>query len=499
MTTSLPRPTQPRYTQADWRKGYESQRQETSYWIEDIVGAIPTDLTGTLFRNGPGLLDIAGHPIKHPFDGDGMVCSIRFKNGQAYFQNRYVQTQGYIAEKEAKKPLYRGVFGTQKPGGWLANIFDTKAKNIANTNILYWGNKLLALWEGGLPHRLNPQTLETIGLDQLDGLLEAGQAFAAHPRIDPHSTLDQDQPCLINFSVTPGLATTITTFEFAPDGQLLRRNTAQVRGFAFLHDMAITPSHCIFFQNPVSLNPLPFLLGLKGAGECIDFNPKLPTKIILMPRSGGEPEIYETEPCFVFHHSNAWESGDEVIVDSICYANFPALEEGTDFLDVNFDRVPPSQLWRFRINRKTGQVSHEIIESRSCEFPVLHPDRVGRSYRYVYAGAAQQAEGNAPLQAVLKLDLETGDRQLFSLAPRGFAGEPIFVPRPNGQAEDDGWLLLLAYDAAEHRSKLFILDAQDLNREPIAILGLKYHIPYGLHGSFTPHSFGDDFGDHQHS
>ncbi|MDY6804267.1 MAG: carotenoid oxygenase family protein, partial [Cyanobacteriota bacterium] len=94
-----------------------------------------------------------------------------------------------------------------------------------------------------------------------------------------------------------------------------------------------------------------------------------------------------------------------------------------------------------------------------------------------------------PLQAVLKIDWETGERQVWSAAPRGFAGEPIFVPRPGGAAEDDGWLLMLMYDGANHRSDLVILDAGDLSKEPVARLHLKHHVPYGLHGSFTPELF----------
>jgi all-trans-8'-apo-beta-carotenal 15,15'-oxygenase len=89
---------------------------------------------------------------------------------------------------------------------------------------------------------------------------------------------------------------------------------------------------------------------------------------------------------------------------------------------------------------------------------------------------------------VIKIDLETGDRQLWSAAPRGFAGEPIFVPHPRGTAEDDGWLLLLAFNAELERSELIIFDAKDI-RQPLARLRLKHHIPYGLHGSFTSERF----------
>ena len=162
----------------DWKRGYESQPNEYDYWIDDIEGKIPEELYGTLFRNGPGLLEVNGHSIHHPFDGDGMISAIAFNNGRAHFRNRFVRTEGFIAEQEAGKILYRGVFGTQKPGGWLANAFDLKLKNIANTNVIYWGGKLLALWEAAEPYRLDPKTLNTIGIDYLDGLLKEGESLS---------------------------------------------------------------------------------------------------------------------------------------------------------------------------------------------------------------------------------------------------------------------------------------------------------------------------------
>ena len=170
MTATQPRPTAATYSRDDWSSGFRSQPNEHSYWVTDLEGTIPPELEGTLFRNGPGLLDTHGHPVKHPFDGDGMISSIALRDGQAYFRNRFVRTAGYVAEQQAQKPLYRGVFGTQKPGGPLANLFDLKLKNIANTHIVYWADKLLALWEAAEPHRLDPSTLETLGLDYLNGL-----------------------------------------------------------------------------------------------------------------------------------------------------------------------------------------------------------------------------------------------------------------------------------------------------------------------------------------
>jgi all-trans-8'-apo-beta-carotenal 15,15'-oxygenase len=104
-------------------------------------------------------------------------------------------------------------------------------------------------------------------------------------------------------------------------------------------------------------------------------------------------------------------------------------------------------------------------------------------------GAAHRESGNAPLQAILKLDVTTGEEQLWSAAPQGFISEPIFIPRPNASQEDDGWVLTLVYNAGYHRSDVVILDGRDLNQGPVARLHLKHHVPYGLHGSWTPNVF----------
>lgn len=481
------------YTREDWQGGYQSLTQEFDYWIDDIEGEIPPELQGTLFRNGPGLLDINGQRIHHPFDGDGMISRISFINGRAHFRNRFVKTDGYLAEQKAGKILYRGVFGTQKPGGWLANIFDFKIKNIANTNVIYWGNKLLALWEAAEPYQLSPYTLETLGKEYFNGVLSVGEAFAAHPRFDHSCPQDDGAPCLVNFSIKPGLSTTITIFELNLAGEIVRKNSYSVPGFCFIHDFVITPNYCIFFQNPVKFNPIPFALGTLAAGECIKFQPNQPTQIIIIPRfpevGQAKVKILETQSGFVFHHVNAFEVADEIFIDSICYESLLEVEPKSDFRQVDFDAILPGQIWRFHLNLKDGTVQRKLIESRCCEFPSIHPKNVGRPYQYIYTGAAHGETGNAPLQALLKIDLESGERQLWSAAPRGFVGEPIFVPRPGSQNEDDGWVLALVYDAAHNRSDVVILDASDFQKGSIARLHLKHHIPYGLHGSFTSEVF----------
>ncbi len=57
-------------------------------------------------------------------------------------------------------------------------------RNTANTNIIYHGEKLFTMWEGGFPHLLN-NDLSTVGLYDYDGALQAGDALTAHPKVCP--------------------------------------------------------------------------------------------------------------------------------------------------------------------------------------------------------------------------------------------------------------------------------------------------------------------------
>ena len=115
---------------------------------------------------------------------------------------------------------------------------------------------------------------------------------------------------------------------------------------------------------------------------------------------------------------------------------------------------------------------------------MVNPEREGLSCRYAWMAVAERETGNDPLQAIKKLDLISGERKLWSAAPRGFVTEPVMVPRPGATAEDDGWVLCLIWNGARCASDLVILDAASLAE--LAVLELPLALPYGLHGSFVP-------------
>ena len=70
-------------------------------------------------------------------------------------------------------------------GGQLVGVPDTV--NVANISLLHHAGEFLALWEGGLPYRLDPRSLDTLGTKTWSDELR-GAPFTAHPKVETDGT-----------------------------------------------------------------------------------------------------------------------------------------------------------------------------------------------------------------------------------------------------------------------------------------------------------------------
>ncbi len=478
------------FNREDWASAYCNVEKELNdVELKLVKGNVPNDLCGTFYRNGPGQLERGGQWVHHPFDGDGMIAAMRFEKGKVKLSNKFIRTKPWKEEQKAQKFLYRGVFGTPKPGGQLSNAFDLRLKNIANTNVIRLGDNLLALWEADSPHALNPRTLETYGVSNLNGVLKDKEALSAHPRFDPghHS-----KPRMVTFGVKTGPKSTIRLMEFESEGSnagnLISERKDSFNGFAFLHDFAITPNWAIFLQNAIAFNPVPYLFGKKGAAQCLKSKANGQAKLLLIPRDSGSyagqaPKVLNAPDGFVFHHLNAYEKNEEIILESIFYRDFPSIDPGEDFRQINFQQIPEGILKRCVINTEEEEIKISTISKQCCEFAMVNPNKQGKDAQYAWMASAEQKLGNGPLQAIKKLDLKNNSEYLWSAAPRGFVNEPLMIPNSSTDVEDDGWVIVLIWNGERLGTDLVILKAHNLSEQ--AILELPLSIPYGLHGSWV--------------
>ena len=449
----------------------EAQHTEYDYEVEAIEGEIPEDLAGTLFRNGPGRWeDHTGRPLHHLFDGDGMISAFTIESGTVHYRNRYVRTQHFQGTSGTRH------LGTEATGGWLANI-GRLPPNLANTNVVEHAGRLYALWEGGPPHEVDPDTLETLGLRRFRGELRWIGSYSAHPCFCPSSG------DMFNFGVEFIPTPHLRVYRTDRRGKLRHYRSVSLPYVAMVHDFALTERYLVFMVSPIIPDGIPIALGLRSFGDGMRYRPDRGSSFILIPRDGGAIRRIELDAVLQFHLSNAYDDHGDVIVDVITYDGDALLQCIAKFRTSPMDAVS-SEFTRFRITAG-GRVIREQLSDHTCEFPRHHPDREGRPHRYAYVNTKQNL--GTLYDGITKLDLADNTETCYvAMTPGNSFCEPVFASRPGANDEDDGWLLSVEYQADQHTSRLVILDAKDLESGPIATAQLGQHIPQGFHGSFSP-------------
>ncbi|NQX87667.1 MAG: carotenoid oxygenase family protein [Halioglobus sp.] len=463
--------------------GFRTMQDDMSYVIpaREIDGTIPDGIRGIFLRAGPARNELAGQPFGHWFDGDGGVSSFRIENGQVHYRCSFVKTPKYLDESAAQKVVYRS-YGHNAPGGFFKN-FHLPA-NCANTSVVYHGGKLLALFEGGRPWRLDLDTLQTMGEEDFDGALRPRETYSAHGKVHP------DTGDYINFGMAASLTgPRVDLFRVAPDGRMAKRGSVKVDRMAFCHDNAMTKNFLILMVMPVSFKrPLNVMLARETIDQNMEYQPELGMKVYVVALEDFSlVRTFEVDPFTFAHCSNAWEDRGELFVDVLELNQQQGEEAKAQYRDIFHQPFPATgKMQRYRFNIQTGAVSPENLPNDlPCEFPQWDWRRTGRPSRYIYTAGICQNDTPGFYNALQRIDLSNGEVKVFDAGCGRFVSEGIFVPRKPDSPESDGYLLSAVYDANTQKSELLILDADSLS-EPIATVRLRNHIPHGFHGGWSP-------------
>lgn len=468
-----------------FHSGLRALNEEFSYRADCAEGTLPDWLRGTFFRNGPGRLEVGGQSFGHWFDGDGMLCKFSFQNDGVHFSNRFVRTPKFLRETALNRIDCRG-FGTQRPGGVLANFLRPPA-NPANTSVVWHGGHLLALNEGGRPFALDPQSLETLGEFDYNGQLSQFNMFSAHGKIHPLTGQYFNFGMGVSSFNLHGLQPGLSLYRISASGELEKKVTIPVGFFPFCHDFAMTDKHAIFFLSSIRVDRLgQIILGACTMADCVRYDPMAAMKILVIDLNTFEVVLRsETAAGAVVHFGNSWEDEDAFHIDAMYIDNFDANEKLKDIW--NADGLGGGRFLRYTISKSGSAVSAKPVCNVECEFPQWDSRKTGIRHQLVYAAAVLPGDDSF-FNAVIKVNVENGGTQVIKLPAGYFASEPIFVPRPGCSAEDDGVLLDVIYNAHSEKSELWVLDAANISHVMAKVI-LPHHIPHQFHGFFTPELF----------
>ncbi len=444
--------------------------------VEVLEGAIPDDLDGLYVRNTENPLHEAISAY-HPFDGDGMIHAMRFGGGRAAYRNRFVRTVGLDAEQAAGASLWAGL--AEDPRSAVRTDGRTARgamKDASSTDVVVHGGEVLtSFWQCGDLYRLDPDTLDTRGTVAWDGWFP-DEGVSAHTKVDPAT----GELIFFNYGKqAPYLHVGVVD----RTGRLVHYTPVPLAGPRLPHDIAITEHHIV-----VNDLPLHWDEGLLERGVHAVRMHDAPSRFGILPRRGGPDDVrwFEADPTYVLHWTNAYEDGDEVVLEGF-HQGSPSPrkpEIGDDMWMFRYLALDwmETRLHRWRFDLRTGRCTEERLRDGLSEFGIIDPRATGRPHRYVWA--AQGKPGWFLFDGFVRHDTATGDDDVLRLPEGTYGSEVGVAPRPGG-AEDDAWVVTFTTDEVAGTSECWILDGRRISDGPVARLALPEQISSGTHAAWA--------------
>ena len=463
------------YLNGAWTPQHE---EVTATGLEVIEGAIPTDIDGVYLRNTENQLH---QPLGryHPFDGDGMIHQIDFLNGTATYRNRWIRSRCFEAEQDAGGSLWGGLMdrvGTGKRPGFGAH---GSLKDSASTDIIVHAGKAIAtFYQCGEGYVMDPETLEQEGVASwvpLDGI-------SAHPKVDERT----GELLFFNYSKhAPFMHYGVV----GPDRKLAHYVPIPLPGPRLPHDMMFTPNWSIFCDFPLFWDAEL----LKRDVHVTRLHEGLPSRFALIPRHGQPEDIrwFEADPTFVLHFINAYEDGDEVVLDGYFEEDPypPPIESGGEYAHmmayVDEHSFKP-KLHRWRFNLADGSTKEERLDDRILEFGMINQRFLGLPYRYAYSTTSKP--GWFLFNGFVKHDLHSGESWEVMLDEARYGSEAPFAPRIGAVDEDDGYLVSFITDENRGTSECILIDCKRFTEGPVCRIALPHKISSGTHAHWADRS-----------
>jgi carotenoid cleavage dioxygenase-like enzyme len=466
-----------------YRAGFETLSSEVDLDRLECEGTIPDWLTGTLLRNGPAGFEVGRQEVDHWFDGLAMLHRFSFASGRVSYANRFLRSDAY-RQAEAGRVAYAGFAADPCRSLFkgLTTLFRPDLTDNCNVQLAKLGDEYIAMTETPLPVAFDPETLDAFGV----AYRPPGMHTTAHPHRDPR----RDE--LIAYTVQFGRRCEYRLYAQRDRFRQRPLGAVEVAEPSYMHSFALTERYIVLVAFPLVVNPLRFAAGMLTGRPFIEnyrWKPERGTRILVFDREGtGLWREFEAAPCFAFHHVNAFERDDELVLDLVAYEDASVV---VDIETLYLERLrggsapsqQPSRLLRYRISTATGAVAEEQLSDVALELPRIDYDgRNTRPYRYVYGAGVHRGEGPSEfLNQLVKIDVEGGEGRCWH-EPGSYPGEPIFVRRPGDEQEDGGVLLSVVLDGDRGSSYLLVLDAASM--EEMGRARVPHHVPFGFHGEY---------------
>ena len=448
-----------------WSVGFAGATADFAPLPLKTSGVWPADLHGNFYRNGPAMMQRGSERYQHWFDGDGMVQQFRIGAGRVEHQGKFVQTKKFRTEQQQGMFRYHGAGTLVKNPLAVRNNDDL---NTANTALLPWQGELLALWEAGSPHRLDPDSLSTLGVQDFGEEFKQ-LPFSAHP-------LPDGLGGVWNFGTWYyGGQKTLLLYQVAAKG-ISRLQQITLPQASYVHAFAQSQGKLVFY-----LSACVYEQG-RTPIEAYKWRPQLGSQLLIVDKNDFSQQQWVELPAgFVFHLGQAWQQQRQLYLQLSLYPDASLMLNGMKQLLAGNRHKTSSQAQLVTLQVALGQKNAQATLHQSgvaLEFPQFAAnDKPGTLYGI---GASSMAE--SAMSDTLYAVTPNGSHQQFRFGSGVILEEPLHIPRAAG----GGYLLCSLLDYQQHKSGLALFDSQDIRRGPVALATMDRVLPLGFHGCFMP-------------
>ncbi|XP_065336066.1 carotenoid isomerooxygenase [Cloeon dipterum] len=497
-----------------WLRSCENEVPEP---IEGILtGNLPVWLRGCLLRNGPGSFKAGGDErFKHLFDSSALIHRFCIDSGRVTYQRRLLRTKAFQRNHAAQRIVVTE-FGTKAAPDPCQSIFQTVAaifqpgeslSDNAMISIYPFGDEYYAFTESPIVHRINPCTLETKERINVSD-------FVSIVNHTSHPLVMQDQTV---YNI--GLRVTAS----GPRYQVVQFNPTDKKGVgkmfeeasyvgsvaarwglnpSYMHTFGITENYFVIIEQPLTIS-VPAMIKNTILGEPMMANmrwyPNEQTFFYLVSRRTGQlKHTFASKAFFYLHTINTFEENGTCVVDICCYQD-PAMIDCMYVDSMMGAQTNPDYAALFRgkpmrfklpldsVNKSERMnINPELLSNFGCETPRVHLERyLGKSYRYFYAISADVDLDNPG--TIIKVDIESRESKTWC-EDLVYPSEPIFVPAPDPQSEDDGVIvsaIVWGGQGRENQAALLVLDAKTMKEVARCTFQTEGPVPKCLHGWFA--------------
>jgi len=134
--------------------------------------------------------------------------------------------------------------------------------------------------------------------------------------------------------------------------------------------------------------------------------------------------------------------------------------------NVELSKSLPENYSSIRVSRKGSKLllTPEVLTTRGpgFDFCAINPNYRGKKYRYTYGISSYISPSSPYAHKIIKVDVDTKEVIEWECQTDQVPHEPIFVPNPSGESEDDGLLITVLKMKYQEENFLVVINCKDM-------------------------------------